>query len=165
MCGFLGHTARYGCTKCKKGFPGSVGKMVYSGYDRRNWKYRTDESHRQDVSKHSNLLRLPYFDAPGMLVIDPMHNLFCGTAKYYVHNCWLSNSLISKSQLEIIQDRINRTVVPTDIGRIPSKIQSGFASFTADQLKKWTVYYSAMVLHDILPQSDMECWRHFILAC
>ena len=116
LCGFLGHTARYGCTKCKKGFSGSVGKMDYSGYDRRNWKYRTDESHRQDVSKllncksrnelknlesslgcrYSNLLRLPYFNAPRMLVIDSMHSLFCGTAKYYVHNCWLSNSLISK---------------------------------------------------------------------
>ena len=169
LCSFLGHTPRYSCTKCKKGFPCSVGKMDYSGYDRRNWKYRIDESHRQDVSnllncksrnelknlesslgcRYSNLLRLPYFDAPRMLFIDPMHNLFCGTAKYYVHNCWLSNSLISKSQLEFIQDRINRTVVPPDIGRIPSKFQSGFASFTADQLKNWTVYYSAMVLHDI----------------
>ena len=34
LCGFLGHTARYGCTKCKKAFNGSVGKMDYSGFDR-----------------------------------------------------------------------------------------------------------------------------------
>ena len=51
------------------------------------------------------------------------------------------------------------------IGRIPHKIKSGFASFTADQWKNWVVYYSTLVLFDILPQNHLECWRHFVLAC
>ena len=33
--------------------------------------------------RYSELLLLPYFNAPKMLIIDPMHNLFLGTAKYF----------------------------------------------------------------------------------
>ena len=37
VCGFLGHTARLGCCKCLKAFPGSVGCMNYSGFDVSKW--------------------------------------------------------------------------------------------------------------------------------
>ena len=40
-CGFLGHGAFSGCSKCLKQFSGSVGNMNYSGFDRENWKDRT----------------------------------------------------------------------------------------------------------------------------
>ena len=56
-------------------------------------------------------------------------------------------------------------VVPSDIGRIPHKIFSGFALFTADQFKNWIVYFSVIALWDILTPNDLECWRHFVLAC
>ena len=47
-CGFLGHAAHYGCSKCFKKFSGSAGKIDYSGFDRENW-YR-----------YSSLVLLPY---------------------------------------------------------------------------------------------------------
>lgn len=56
-------------------------------------------------------------------------------------------------------------VLPSDIGRIPQKISSGFSSFTADQWKNWSLYFSVIVLRDILPNDTLECWRHFVLAC
>lgn len=34
LCGFLGHSAKFGCSKCLKVFPGSAGTMNYSGFDR-----------------------------------------------------------------------------------------------------------------------------------
>lgn len=37
LCGFLGHSAKLGCSKCYKEFPGSVGVMNYSGFDRNEW--------------------------------------------------------------------------------------------------------------------------------
>lgn len=37
VCGFLGHSARLGCSRCLKELPGSVGSMDYSGFDRENW--------------------------------------------------------------------------------------------------------------------------------
>ena len=84
MCGFLGHSAHLGCSRCFKRFKGSVGTMDYSGFDRENWIIRTGSVHRQAALKLKNpitrsalqagesesgcrysvLLKLPYFDAP-----------------------------------------------------------------------------------------------------
>ena len=72
---------------------------------------------------------------------------------------------ISETQFDIIQERVVSFVVPSDIGRIPHKTRSGFSSFTADQWKNWVVYFSVIALRDILPDNEMECWRHFVLAC
>ena len=33
-------------------------------------------------ARYSELMKLPYFDCVRFTVIDPMHNLFTGTAKY-----------------------------------------------------------------------------------
>lgn len=60
---------------------------------------------------------------------------------------------------------INSFRVPADIGRIPHKISTSFASFTADQWKNWTIYFSMIVLRDIVSSEVLECWRHFVLAC
>ena len=60
---------------------------------------------------------------------------------------------------------MDRIKVPAGIGRIPTKIESGFAAFTADQFKNWVLYYSLLSLHGILINVDIECWKHFVLAC
>ena len=96
LCGFLGHSAHLGCSKCTKFFPSGERGLDFSGFQRERWIPRTNTSHRRDVEKlshcqsrselqqrekelgrrYSSLLDLPYFDPPTMLVIDPMHNLF-----------------------------------------------------------------------------------------
>ena len=38
LCGFLGHTARLGCSKCLKEFQGVPGSMCYGGFDRDSWE-------------------------------------------------------------------------------------------------------------------------------
>ena len=47
VCGFLGHSATLGCSRCLKAFTGSVGSIDYSGFDRQNWQHRTGYGHRQ----------------------------------------------------------------------------------------------------------------------
>ena len=91
--------------------------------------------------RYSVLLSLPYFDPPRMLAIDPMHTLFLCVAKHYLQNVWMKNNIISESNFQLIQHRIDNIVVPSGIGRIPTKIESGFAAFTADQFKNWVLYY------------------------
>ena len=102
-----------------------------------------------------------------MLVVDPMHNLFMfmGTAKHFLSSIWPDNGIVSGSQFTIVQKRVDRFQVPSDIGRIPYKIASGFSSFTADQFKNWIVYFSLLSMRDIFTGPHMECWRHFVLAC
>ena len=103
-CGFLAHSANLGCTKCLKEFPGDVSNKDYSGFDRENWCKRTMDDHRRNSLAllkcktktertkresefgccYSVLCRLPYFDAPRFLIVDPMHNMYLGTAKHVV---------------------------------------------------------------------------------
>ena len=37
--------------------------------------------------------------------------------------------------------------------------------FTVEQWINWTVYYSVYSLYGLLTTDEMECWRHFVLAC
>lgn len=96
----------------------------------------TNASHRQSVSqltqcetkhqlsekesslgcRYSSLLKLPYFDPPKMLVIDPMHNLFLGVAKHIFKKGFIEEGILSNTDLVKIQERINKTAVPSDIG-------------------------------------------------
>lgn len=185
ICGFLGHTARLGCTKCLKEFTGGVGAKDYSGFDRDKWVKRTRETHNTNAfrinnlttvtaienaesaagCRYSELLMLPYFDAPKMLVIDPMHNLFLGTSKYFLKNILLQKGYIAETQLPLIQERIDSFIVPSGIDKIRIKITSGFSQLTADQWKNWVIYYSIVTLRDVVSRDVLEVWRLFVLAC
>ena len=79
------------------------------------------------------LVKLPYFDAPCMAIVDPMHNLFLGSAKHILKDVWIDNGLISEHSFDVIQQRVDSIKIPTGLGRIPHKIRSGFSAFTMDQ--------------------------------
>ena len=179
VCGFLSH---FGCSRCMKPFPGTVGSMDYSGFVRSEWQSRTNQDHRSNVleinrshnktqrqrleiqygCRYSVLLALPYFDPPRMLTVDPMHNLFLGTVKHLMKNVWITNGIPTPSKLIHIQECMH---VPPDVGRIPYKVESGFSGFTADQLKNWVTIYSIPALYGIVAEEHLECWRTFVLAC
>lgn len=158
--------------------------MNYSGFDCSSWPKRTAASHRESVKqinlcntkssqqqkesslgcRYSVLLDLPYFDPIRMHIIDPMHNLFLGTGKHML-DVWKRELLLLTCQFEKIQNTVDSLSVPSDVGRIPQKIESGFSGFKADQFKNWINVYSIPCLYDILPTQSLECWRHFVLAC
>ena len=126
--------------------------MNYAGFERQSWKGRSRLAHKalrtlearspaeraklesKYGCRYSSLLQ----DPSRMLVIDPMHNLFLGSAKHFLKSVLLPK--ISNNQFDIIQAQIDFFKVPPDLGRIPNKIHSGFASFTAEQWKNWTVF-------------------------
>ena len=184
ICGFLGHHAKMACNKCYKEFKRVNDKTDYSGYDVSGWKLRTNCNHRKYIAPYykletqkkrkelenkygirsSVLLDLQYFDVIRSCVIDPMHNLFLGTSKHIMH-LWLSNKILSIKDLTTIQDKVNSLNVPNEIGRIPCKIASSFADFTADEWKNWTLIYSLYCLHDVLPQSHFQVWKMFVKVC
>lgn len=184
VCGFLCHSATLGCSRCLKEFPGPVGCKDYSGFNRSLWQPRTEKGHRDAVDnikkcttksaktskesekgcRYSILLDLPYFDPVRMLPVDPMHNLFLGTGKRMI-SIWIEHNLLSTKDFKIIQESVDDMTVPSDVGRIPLKIASGFSSFKADQFKNWINIYSIPALYDILPNEHLECWGSFVLAC
>ena len=116
---------------------------------------------REYGCRYSVLLELPYYEVIRMCVIDPMHNLLLGTAKHMV-SVWRSCGIILDKDLESIQHAVDSFTTPSDIGRIPTRISSGFSGFTADQWRNWTLLYSLCSLKRLLPQRDNVCWQKFV---
>ena len=184
VCGFLGTSAALGCSRCLKKFQGVVGSMNYSGFNIFSWVPRSSQDHRKIAEninscntkqkknemesstgcRYSCLLDLPYFNASRMLIVDPMHNLYLGSGKKMIE-VWFEKDIITPSHYSKLQSFVDNFIVPSDVGRIPRKIETGFSGFTADQLKNWIILYSIQALYGILPETDFECWRHFVLAC
>ena len=102
-------------------------KPDYSGFDRQGWTARSNETHRhhdafqqkicqthsdqvdierQHGCRYSVLLRLPYFDAIRMCVIDPMHNLF--TWNYSSYDDYLERIQYRKSSKHESNSRASR---------------------------------------------------------
>uniref|UniRef100_A0A1X7VF95 Uncharacterized protein n=1 Tax=Amphimedon queenslandica TaxID=400682 RepID=A0A1X7VF95_AMPQE len=184
--GFLGYRARKGCSRCNLSFPTDHfgDKPDYTNFNRQAWDKRDNNSHRLVAMQHKNgatksikaaiekshevryscLLELPYFDAPRMCIIDPMHNLLLGTAKHCVE-VWKQKGMTSSQVLVDIQKKVGSFSCPSDVGRIPSKIQSSFSGFTADQWRSWTVLFSLFSSKGIIPANDYNCWLLFVKAC
>lgn len=150
--------------------------MDYSGFNRCSWDSRTNETHRKDADStkqcttmssrdkkeselgcsYSALLQLPYFDPVRMHTIDPMHNLFLGSGKHML-SLWIKHDLLSSNHFVEIQAFVDSFIVPSDVGRIPRKIESGFSGFKADQFKNWITIYSIPVYfqHNIWNAGDI----------
>lgn len=192
--GFLSHSARMGCNKCKTEFVTLTTAHAHGQHslsrhcDRTSVaELRQEEDHRQIAEainsaetkqeqealeretgvRYSELLKLPYYRPIEFLVIDPMHNLFLGTAKTMLKEIWLNEEtpLFTKTVFEKIQQRVDTIKPPSAVGRIPLKITSNFSGFTADQWKTWTTMYSPYALRDVLPSEHLQCWLKFVHAC
>ena len=171
-----------GCSKCFKEFPrASFGeKPDFSGFDRDSWEPRSNSDHRAAADKvrqaktpsdaqrfaslsgarYSVLFQLPYYDAIRFALIDPMHNLLLGTAKH-VLKTWIEKGILSESDLQKLQKRVNLVKPPSEIGRIPKKISDGFKGFTADQWKNWVCIYSLFALKGVIPNEHYGMWTAF----
>lgn len=114
--------------------------------------------------RYSVLSDLCYFDMPRMCIIDPMHNLLLGTAKRMVE-VWKTLNILSSAYFDNIQERVNGFVTPSDMGRLPGKISSGFSSFTAEQWRNWTMYYSLVSLKDMIPHAHYNCCLLILVVC
>ncbi len=183
VCGFLGQNGRLGCSICLKQFPTeSFGQHPdFSGFIRSEWPQRSIDVHHEKAKEHSEckthsaqidiekehgirfslLLDMPYFNPIRMTIVDPMHNLLLGTAKRMM-TIWTELKLI---ELSLIQSNVDSFVTPSDIGRIPHKISSGFSGFTAEQWKNWTIIFSLSSLKGLLPREHYQCWHIFVKAC
>ena len=125
-----------------------------------------DSQKRKELGcRYSSLLQLSYFDPIKMLIIDPMHNLYSGTAKYMVPWVWIDHGYLDGRKLAIIEDRLASVSLPSmvSIRRLPASIDPT-TKLTAEQCMNWVNYFSIFCLHELLPSDHIECWRHFVLA-
>jgi hypothetical protein len=122
---------------------------------------------KENGVRWSELLRLKYFDPIRFVVIDPMHCLFLGIAKWIVKRIWIDEKILTQNNLQSIQKKMNEFQVPADLGRIPGKIYcgEGFSNFTADQWRNFFLIYSTVVLWDHLPSHDRQILTYFVRVC
>ena len=187
LCGFVGHSAKCGCSKCSKLFPSlrhNQKKRDYSGFDRNDWPTRDLVQHKQQAYNHLNadtrqeqkniesnygirysvLLELPYWNPIKYSTVDPMHNLFLGTGKH-VMKVWVEKGIITKRDFSKLEQVVAKILTPRSVGRIPNKIGSGFSGFTANQWKNWITIFSPVALKEILPTDHLRCWLLYVRAC
>ena len=107
---------------------------------------------------------IPYFGIVRCHLVHPMHNRLPGIAKS-VMTIWKESGLLSNSNFENIQKRVDLVNLPASIGRIPGKVVSGYSDFTAEQWKMWTTVLSQYVTSDILPKEHFLPWCMFARAC
>ena len=50
----------------------------------------------------SEIYQLPYFDSIKFLIVDPMHCLFLGIAKWIVIQLWIKKNRLTTKHLEIM---------------------------------------------------------------
>src|SRR5881227_2247046 len=63
----------------------------------------------------SEMLRLPYFNPIRHLIINPMHCLFLGIAKWIVKKLWIDSGKLSKSDLKLMENRAKQIKLPANM--------------------------------------------------
>ena len=120
VCGYLGHSAKLGCSRCLLDFGGGKTKDVGGGWCKTLWDKRTQRQHRAAVAelravdlekraakeldlgvRYSPSLDLEYYDPIAFCAIDAMHNLYLGTAKTFMKLLRDHNLLTNKNMMKI----------------------------------------------------------------
>ncbi|OAD66582.1 hypothetical protein PHYBLDRAFT_152381 [Phycomyces blakesleeanus NRRL 1555(-)] len=96
--------------------------------------------------------------------IDPMHNLYLGTAKQMIQ-IWCKRNYINEKNQFTMQELANGIVVSCEYAHITKKIVNGFSFMKADEWKSWCIIYSPFVLKHVLPAKNLENWILFVDAC
>lgn len=94
--------------------------------------------------RYSVLLELDYFDPVRMTVIDPMHNLFLGTAKRMI-SLWKDHKILLPEHFDKIQLQMEKVQCPSDVGKLPQKFASSLVLLM--QINSKTGQYFFLFLH------------------
>ncbi|OAD79047.1 hypothetical protein PHYBLDRAFT_164129 [Phycomyces blakesleeanus NRRL 1555(-)] len=119
---------------------------------------------KQHGTHFSELHCLHYFDPFRCTIVDPMHNLFLGTAKRMI-SVWKDLRYLPTAVLIRMQRLADGILVPPGYAILSTKIESGFPYMKADEWQSWCLIYSLVVLKDALPEDDYKNWTLFVKAC
>ena len=112
-------------------------------------------------------MRLSYFDPIRFMIVDPMHCLFLGIAKWIIKKIWIDEGVLTPKILNKVQKTMDRFKIPTDLGRISGKVDrgEGFSNFTTDQWRTFITIYATVSLWEYLSVKDRTILTHFVRVC
>jgi hypothetical protein len=187
LCGFI--SARIACYRCHKSVNYVNNQPNFGGFsDFEDWfvernvdiirekanewkKCQTEESRKAHVSQHhvrwSEIYNLHYFNPVRHCVVDPMHCLFLGVAKWIVMKLWIGEGILDDAKLKIMQKRADAIKITSDLGRRPARIATGdgFSNFTADMWKTFILIFAIPITWDFLDEDDKKILSYFVRAC
>ena len=187
LCGFI--SARIACYRCHKSANFVNNQPNFGGFEdfsdwfttrdidvirekAAEWKNcTTEESRKAHVSQNhvrwSEIYRLPYFNPVRFCVVDPMHCLFLGIAKWIVTKLWIGEGIINDGMLRTMQKRADMIKITSDLGRRPVRIATGdgFSNFTADMWKTFIMIFAIPITWDFLDEKDKKILAYFVRAC
>ncbi len=188
VCGFTAFNSFVPCHKCADKFPAQRGNPVrrcFSNVDCSSWTPRNKETNFQQAKlwknaqttterkkieqeygvRWSELHRLQYFDIVRCTIIDGLHNLYLGTAKFMMDYWKTTNNFItSKDLFEMGTVEAKKIVVPPQYTTLGSKIAANFSGLKGDEYRSWTIVYSAILLKGRLVGEHMANWMRFVQA-
>src|SRR5260363_369415 len=132
---------------------------------------KTEDQRKKHLSENlvrwSELYHLPYFNPVKHVIVDPMHCLFLGIAKWIVMRLWIEGGKLSPDDLKLMDKRAKKLQPPSDIGRIPYKIatEEEFSGYTADQWRTFIMIYATTITWDLLAESDRHILANFVRVC
>src|SRR5256885_14964234 len=89
-------------------------------------KCQTEELRKNYVSQHhvcwSEIYNLDYFNPVCHCVVDPMHCLFLGVAKWIIMKLWIGESILNDTKLKIMQKRVDTIKILSNLGCCPTRI-------------------------------------------
>jgi hypothetical protein len=187
LCGFI--SARVACYRCNKTANYINNQPNFGGFDDFDewfverdinvirekafeWKKcTTDDLRKEHVKQHhvrwSEVYRLSYFNPVRLCVVDPMHCLFLGIAKWIVTKLWIEEGVLDNEKLKIMQKRADEIKITSDLGRRPTRIATGdgFSNYTADMWKTFILIFAIPITWDFLPDNDRRILTYFVCAC
>lgn len=187
LCGFI--SARIACYRCHKSANFVNNQPNFGGFvDFEDWfverdihiirekanewkKCTTEESRKTHVSQHhvrwSEIYNLRYFNPVRHCVVDPMHCLFLGVAKWIVTKLWIGEGILDDAKLKMMQKRADAIKITSDLGRRPVRIATGdgFSNFTADMWKTFIMIFAIPITWDFLDHVDRRILAYFVRAC
>ncbi|OAD66175.1 hypothetical protein PHYBLDRAFT_175470 [Phycomyces blakesleeanus NRRL 1555(-)] len=123
--------------------------------------------HYQSIKNAFKIL----FNRPGFeekilrgTIIDPMHNLFLGTAKRMMDQ-WIERGILGDRDFTAMQKIADKIIVPKGYTALKSKIGKKFAFMKADEWKSWVLIYSPVMLKSVLSSLHFNNWVDFVHAC
>lgn len=190
--GFTSHGSKQGCCFCNKTFSRKqndqgVWCCLYGEFaSATQWPLRSptdriaqvkqwlactsaDQQHACEQEygvRFSELDLLPYWQQNPMMgiTLDTLHVIFEGITKSAWFE-WRRQGLISSTDLETIQTRVDNFCVCDHYCSIPRKFRLDAAYMTADEWHAWLLIFSSVVLADVLPTEHYNNWVKFVAAC
>ena len=174
VCGYLGHLAKLGCSRCLLDFGGGQTKAVGRGWSTTLWGKRMQPQPREDVAKlravglekraamekelgvrYSPFLDLKYYDPTAFCAIDAMHNLYLGTAKMFM-KMLRDRNLLSDADMATIDVRLQEFKQGLTDEWVVDNMKSNMGTLTAAEWRHWTLVSSGYCLLDLIPQKYLD---------